>query len=196
MALFGQVALEEAIHHAYPQTRFESPQLCPGELPYLFEVETIPSRHLYEDLAVRAFGQVFLKQTEDLLPRRALCLPRFRSIHALRLPLLAAIIGAALALKLATSWPPHAATLSSCSRLSRSARAQGFSTKNAPASIGNLTCTSASGYRTAAMPTARRILCAWTDTSKREALSRIRIETLTVADPFPSSTYYSHQAIT
>jgi hypothetical protein len=58
-------------------------------------------------------------------------------------------------------------------------------TKNTPASIGKLTRTSALGYRSAAIRTARRILCAWTDTSKQEAPSRIRIGTLTIADHFP-----------
>ena len=35
VALLGDIALEEAIDHAYPQTRFEDPHLRLEELPYL-----------------------------------------------------------------------------------------------------------------------------------------------------------------
>src|SRR5215208_5971111 len=54
---FCQVALEEAIDHAYPQTRFERPQIRLGELPYLLALGARPSRHFFKDLAVTAFGQ-------------------------------------------------------------------------------------------------------------------------------------------
>src|SRR5215212_1515526 len=198
VALLVHVALEEPIHNAYPQTRLEGFHLRLGELPYLFVVRDTLSRHLYKDLAMRAFDQVFLNHGEDPFPIRAFRFPGFRSAHAHRLPFLAALTGAAQALKPEITRFPHAATLSGCSRLSRSARAsRGFSTKNVSSSIGKLTCTSAPGYRAAAMPKARGILCAWTDTSKREAPSRMRIETLTITDYFlPSSNCYSNQATT
>src|SRR5215207_5776625 len=77
-----------------------------------------------------------------------------------------ALPGAAPALRPGTTGFPQAATLSGHSRLSQAVRETGSSTKNTPASIGRLTCTSALGYRSAAIPRARRILCAWTDTSK------------------------------
>jgi hypothetical protein len=106
-----------------------------------------------------------------------------------------ALPGAAPALRPGTAGFPQAAILSGHSRLSRAVRETGSSTKNTPASIGKLTRTSALGYRSAAIPRARRILCAWTDTSKQEAPSRIRIETLTIADYFlPSPIYNSHRA--
>src|SRR5215211_417815 len=78
----------------------------------------------------------------------------------------AALPGVAPALRPGTTEFPQAATLSGHSRLSQAVRETGSSTKNTPASIGRLTCTSALGYRSAAIPRARRILCAWTDTSK------------------------------
>jgi hypothetical protein len=106
-----------------------------------------------------------------------------------------ALPGAAPALRPGTTGFPQAATLSGHSRLSRAVRETGSLTKNASASIGKLTRTSAPGYRSAAILRARRILCARTDTSKQEAPSRIRIETLTIADYFlPSPLYYSHRA--
>jgi hypothetical protein len=106
-----------------------------------------------------------------------------------------ALPGAAPALRPGTTGFPQAATLSGHSRPSRAVRETGSSTKNSPASIGKLTRTSALGYRSPAIPRARRILCAWTVTSKQEAPSRIRIETLTIADYFlPCPIYYSHRA--
>jgi hypothetical protein len=99
VALFGQVALEEPSHHAYSQTWFESPYLLLGELPYLFVVGARLSRHVYKDLAMKAFSPIFLKQDEDSLPKRVLCFPRFLAVHALRFPFDAAVISAALALK-------------------------------------------------------------------------------------------------
>jgi hypothetical protein len=106
-----------------------------------------------------------------------------------------ALPGAAPALRPGTTGFPQAATLSGHSRLSRAVRETGSSTKNTPASIGKLTRTSALGHRSAAIPRARRILCAWTDTSKQVAPSRIRIETLTIADYFLRlPIYYSHRA--
>jgi hypothetical protein len=108
-----------------------------------------------------------------------------------------ALPGAAPALRPGTTGFPQAATLSGHSHLSRAVRETGSSTKNTRASIGKLTRTSALGYRSAAIPRARRILCAWTDTSKQEAPSRIRIGTLTIADYFrPSPIYFSRQAAT
>ena len=105
-----------------------------------------------------------------------------------------ALRGAATALRPGTTGFPQTATLSGHSRLSRAVRETGSSTKNTPASIGKLTRTSALGHRSAAIPRARRILCAWTDTSKQVAPSRIRIETLTIADYFlRSPIYYSHR---
>jgi hypothetical protein len=106
-----------------------------------------------------------------------------------------ALPGAAPALTPGTTWFPHAATLSGHSRLSSSARVPGSSTKNTLASIGKQTRTAALGYRSAAIPTARHMLCAWTDTSKREGPSRIRIETLTIAyHSLSSPVYCSHLA--
>jgi hypothetical protein len=49
VALLGQVALEEAIDHAYPQTRFEGPHIRLGELPYLLAVGARPSRHFFKE---------------------------------------------------------------------------------------------------------------------------------------------------
>jgi hypothetical protein len=111
VALLGQVALEEAIDHAYPQTRFEGPHIRLGELPYLLAVGARPSRHFFKDLAVTAFGQVLLRQGEHPSPKRALRIPGFRSAHAHRLPFLAALTGAAQALKPGITRFPHAATL-------------------------------------------------------------------------------------
>ena len=54
--LLVQVALEEPIHPAYSQTRLKCPHLRLRELPYLFVVGATLSRHLYKDLAVRAFA--------------------------------------------------------------------------------------------------------------------------------------------
>jgi hypothetical protein len=108
-----------------------------------------------------------------------------------------ALPGAAPALRLGTIGFSQAATLSSHSLLSRAVRVAGSSTKNAPPSMGKLTRTSAPGYRSAAISTARGILCACTDTLKREAPSRIRIETLTISDHFLSlSTPYSPRTAT
>jgi hypothetical protein len=84
--LLGHVALEEPIHHAYSQTWFESPNLRPGELPYLLAVGAGISRHFYEDLAVMAFGQGLLRQGENPRPKRALRFPGFRSAHVLVFP--------------------------------------------------------------------------------------------------------------
>jgi hypothetical protein len=84
--------------------------------------------------------------------------PGFSSAHALHLPFVVALTGTAPALKLVTTWFPHSATPSGCSRASRAAREPGSSTKNASASIGKLTHTSALGYRAFAISTARRML--------------------------------------
>ena len=64
-----------------------------------------------------------------------------------------ALPGAAPALRPGTTGFPQAATLSGHSRLSQAVRETGSSTKNTPASIGRLTCTSALGYRSAAIDT-------------------------------------------
>jgi len=118
-------------------------------------------------------------------------------LHLLWRPLLAALTGAAPALRPGTTGFPQAATLSGHSRLSRAVRKTGSSTKHTLASIGKLTRTSALGCRSAAILRARRKLCAWTDTSKQQAPSRIRIETLTIADHFlSSSTLYSPKTAT
>jgi hypothetical protein len=99
VALLVHVALEESIHNADPQTRLEGFHLRLGELPYLFVVGDTLSRHIYKDLGVRAFDQIFLNHGEDPFPIRAFRFPRLRSVHALRFPFLAAVTGTAQALE-------------------------------------------------------------------------------------------------